>query len=204
MINNVVSWVLCMGLLVAFALSLFIQSTEAEFVGNLPSLCVVKSASMSYREEKNEYLFANDLQDQFDTFDIIFLSPLPDEYELKLYDIVVYEAKDGTRIVHRIVGIEEPNAEHPGCRYFRLQGDAVQVSDKYPVLYTQMRGIYSGERIRFVGSFVMFMQSPAGYICILLVLLAIVSTPIVEKRIEKEKQKRLAAMEAPSKEADHA
>ena len=35
------------------------------------------------------------------------------------------------------------------------------------------------------------MQSPAGYICMLLVVLEMISMPIVEKRLEKEKELRL-------------
>ena len=110
---------------------------------------------------------------------------LPKEEDLKLYDIVVYEVDD-MLIVHRIVGIEEPNQEHPGNRYFLLQGDAVDSPDRFPVLYEQMRAIYTGERLPFVGSFVLFMQSPAGWLCMLLVVFAIFATPIIEKKIKIE------------------
>lgn len=193
-INTVASVVVCVAMIVAFAFSLLVQLTETRYPFGLPSLSVVKSSSMSYKEESNTYLFRNDLNNQFDTFDIILLEPVPDEYDLQLYDIVVYEAKDGTMIVHRIVAIEEPNAEHPDCRYFKFQGDAVSVSDKYPVLYSQMRGLYTGQRLPFIGSFVMFMQSPAGWICILLVLFAIIATPIVEKKLERAKTERLVLL----------
>lgn len=196
-INNIASVLVCVIMVGAFAFSLYVQITETSFPLGLPSLSVVKSSSMSYKEESNSYLFANQLDNQFDTFDIIVLNPVPDEYDLALYDVVVYEARDGTMIVHRIVSIEEPNASHPDCRYFKFQGDAVSVSDKYPVLYSQMRGIYSGKRLPFIGSFVMFMQSPAGWICILLVLFAIVATPIVEKKIEQAKQARIALLRPP-------
>jgi hypothetical protein len=72
-----------------------------------------------------------------------------------------------------------------------LQGDAVSAPDIYPVLYSQMSGIYDGERVPFVGSFVVFMQSPAGWFCLMLVLAALIGTPILEKRIWKKKLKRL-------------
>lgn len=45
-------------------------------------------------------------------FDLIVVSPLPKESDLKLYDIVVYEA-DGQMIVHRIVDIKEADETHP-------------------------------------------------------------------------------------------
>jgi hypothetical protein len=110
--------------------------------------------------------------------------------DLQLYDIVVYEV-DGMLIVHRIVGIEEPNASHPDCRYFRLQGDAVEAADRFPVKYEQMRAIYRGARIPFIGSFILFMQSTAGYLCIGLVIFAMIATPILEAYINHQRKKRL-------------
>ena len=149
---------------------------------------------MSYKAPENKYLVENDLNDHIQTFDLIVTEKLPDEFDLQLYDIVVYEI-DGDMIVHRIVGIEEPNEKHPDQRYFLLQGDAVENPDQFPVYYSQMRGIYRGKRIPFVGSFITFMQSPAGYLCMALIVFAFIATPIMEKKIEKEMQKRLALLE---------
>ena len=133
----------------------------------------------------------NGLQNQLQTVDLIVTEKLPDEFELQLYDIVVYEVDD-TLIVHRIVRIEEPNEKHPNERHFLLQGDALENPDRFPVRYSQMKGIYAGKRLPFIGSFVMFLQSPAGYLCILLVLFSLIFAPFMDKKIEKEKQKRLA------------
>ena len=124
------------------------------------------------------------------TFDLIVTHALPAEDELKLYDIVVYEV-DGMLLVHRIVGIEEPNADHPEEYYFLLQGDNVERPDRFPVRYSQMKAIYRGQRVPFIGSFVSFLQSPAGWLCILLMIFAIVATPMLESKIEKEKAARL-------------
>ncbi len=148
---------------------------------------------MQTKNEKNRYLFENHLDNQFATFDLIITRKLPAESELKLYDIVVYE-KDGLLLVHRIVGIEEPNEKHPDERYFLLQGDAVSTPDVFPVKYSQMRGIYRNERIPFLGSFVWFMQSPAGYLCILLVVFAIICSPLMDKKVEKARAERLAIL----------
>ena len=101
---------------------------------------------------------------------------------------------EDTYVIHRIVQIEEPNSNHPDHRWFRTQGDAVPGMDRAPVVYDQMRGIYEGERIPFVGSFVLFMQSPAGWLCILLVIFGIFTVPVVEKKLEREKQTRLEIM----------
>lgn len=178
-------------LFLVFAFSVYTKATEHKKVGERGGVFVVQSDSMSDRYEKNAYLFQNNLKNQFDTFDVIITHKLPKEEDLKLYDIVVYEV-EGDLVVHRIVGIEEPNAKHPNERYFRLQGDNVHVADKFPVKYSQMRSIYRGEKIRFVGSFISFMQSPAGYMCMLLLVTGVIALPIVEKKLEEEREKRIA------------
>ena len=178
-------------MLASFITSTVIGAREHRVVGDAPALKVVMSSSMSYKEEINKYLFENELDDQVAVFDLVVMRKLPPEEELKLYDIVSYE-RDGDLILHRIVGIEEPNDKHPGERYFLLQGDAVHIPDKFPVLYEDMRGIYCGEKIPFVGSFFAFMRSPAGILCILLIIFACVATPIAERKIKLAKDERHA------------
>ena len=178
---------------VAFAFSVYVNVQQDKYFDNIPTLKVVNSGSMSKKYEKNTYLFENNLNDQFQTFDIIFTYKAPKEEDLQLYDIVVYEV-DGALLVHRIVGIEEPNAEHPDERYFLLQGDAVERPDRFPVHYNQIQAIYRGKRIPYIGSFVTFLQSPAGWMCMILIVVAIIATPILEKKIAKTKAERYALL----------
>lgn len=193
-ISTVISTVFFVVLLTAFLFSIYLQTTEDKRPNGVPSLKVVLSGSMSFKNEKNEYLFKNELNNQIQTFDLVVVNHLPPENQLKLYDIVVYQLEDGDYVIHRIVKIEEPNEKHPDCRWFLLQGDAVSNADVYPVLYSQMQGIYMGQRIPFVGSFITFMQSPAGWFCILLVIITFIAMPILEKKIEKAKKLRLAIL----------
>ena len=155
---------------------------------------------MAKKYSGNTYLFDNDLDNQFQMFDIVVCRHLPAEDELELYDIVVYK-KDDMYVIHRIVGIEEPNANHPNERHFLLQGDAVEYPDKFPVLYSQMQGIYEGSRIPFIGSFVLFLQSPAGWLCVLLVIFSMIATPIVEKKIKEATDKRILTFAETSTDA---
>ncbi len=199
-LDCIFSTLFCIVMFSAFALSLYATIGEKQSAINLPQLRVVLSNSMSEKYEKNTYLFENGLNDQFDAFDLIVTRKLPAEEELQLYDIVVYEI-DGDMVVHRIVDIEEPNEKHAE-RYFRFQGDNVHVTDKFPVTYSQMRAIYKGERIPFIGSFIAFLQSPAGYLCILLILFGIFAIPALENKLESESRTRLALIEggqAPTK-----
>ncbi len=189
--DYIVTGILSLIFIFFFCSSLYINCTQNTYFENTPTYKVVKTASMSTKNEKNKYLFENDLNDQIQAFDLIATYKLPAEKDLKLYDIVVYEL-DGVLLVHRIVQIEEPNASHPNERYFRCQGDAVTSPDRFPVKYEQMKGIYRGERIPAVGSFVLFMQSPAGWLCILLVAVAMVATPILDRKLLRVREERLA------------
>ena len=182
------SALISVALFIALVFSLCVGFSEEELFDAPFSFKVIKSESMATKHESNTYLERNELHDQIQMFDLIITYDLPKEEDLELYDIVVYEIND-TMIIHRIVGIQEPDAQHPDERYFLLQGDANEVADRFPVLYSQMRGIYRGYRIPFIGSFITFLQSPAGWLCFLLILFATIATPIVEKKIEDEKQK---------------
>ena len=185
------SSVVFLGLMLVFVLSLIIQyNGDVPLNEYIPIYRVVQTGSMSEKHKNNTYLVENNLDDQFQAFDIIETKQLPDEMDLKLFDIVVYEYED-ILIVHRIVGIEEPNEKHPDTRLFMLQGDANEYPDKMSVSYSQMKAIYTGERIPFAGSFILFMQSPVGWLCILFAIVAIIVTPIIEAKIEKEKERRL-------------
>ena len=184
------SGIVCFVLLVALVGAFSVRFTESSTVGDIPVYRVVNTGSMAKKNAKNTYLTNNQLNDQIQTFDLIRTEKLPDEYGLELYDIVVYET-DGMLIVHRIVEIEEPNELHPDCRYFKLQGDAVESPDRFPVYYSQMRAIYRGNRVPFIGSFILFMQSPAGWLCLLFVLFAVIAAPLLESKIQKAKDRRL-------------
>jgi len=188
-VEKIVPIVLCTLLSVVFIFSAYTSLFGDGLVKNIPAVKVVASPSMSSKYEKNKYLFDNKLDNQIDTYDLIVLHQLPKEEDLKLYDIVVYEV-EGYMLVHRIVGIEEPNEKHPNERHFLLQGDAVQYPDRFPVRYSQMRSIYRGERVPCVGSFVYFMQSPAGILCFILIVFATIALPIIEKKINGARSER--------------
>lgn len=173
----------------AFAFSMYVNLAQDVYFENIPTLKVVNTNSMAKKLEKNKYLFENNLNNQFEALDLLLLYKLPGEMDLKLYDVVVYEVDD-MLVVHRIVGIEEPNAKHPDERYFLLQGDAVENPDRFPVHYSQMRAIYGGQKLPFVGSFIIFMQSPAGWLCMILMLAATITTPIIDKKLAKARAER--------------
>ena len=136
--DYIVSLLLCVVLLVAFGFAVYVNIQDGHYFEKIPTFKVVNTGSMAKKHEDNTYLLENGLNDQIETFDIILTYKMPKEEDLELYDIVVYEVDD-MLIVHRIVGIEEPNKDHPDERYFLLQGDAVESPDRFPVLYSQQQ-----------------------------------------------------------------
>lgn len=186
-IDKAVSLIFSILFLIAFALSTMVACTKEISMGQIPVFRVVNSDSMSKKHEKNHYLVENNLNDQFDTFDLIITYDVPEEKDLKLYDVVVYRYED-MLVVHRIVQI----IHNKNGTYYMLQGDNEPRADVMPVYYDQMVAIYRGERIPFIGSFIKFMQSPAGWICIVLVIVAMFAGPFLDKKLENERAKRLA------------
>ncbi len=187
--DMIINSLICLFFGAIFLSSLYINCTQNVYFDNMPTYRVVLTSSMESKNKNNKYLFDNNINNQIGSFDLIVTYKIPKEEDLKLYDIVLYEV-DGILVVHRIVGIEEPNTYHPNEKYFLMQGDAVGSPDRFPVRYSQMRGIYKNERVPFVGSFVLFMQSPAGWLCIFLVAVAMIGTPILENKLLKKRKER--------------
>ena len=193
-VNVFLSFILLVIFGVAFLLSLAAADDPNAKVGSIPQMKIVLSQSMSKQHEKNTYLKENDLNNQFAMYDMLLIRELPAEEELELYDVIVYEI-EGELVVHRIIGIEEPNAKHSE-RHFLLKGDASPYEDKFPVTYSQMRGIWEGEHVKFIGSFFLFMQSPGGYLCMILAVFAAIVAPILEGGLWKAKKRRWYGFDA--------
>ena len=190
-LNYTLNTILCIFFGIIFSSSLYISCTQNVYFDSVPTYRVVLTTSMEKKNQQNKYLFDNNLNNQISAFDLIATYKIPAEEDLKLYDIVVYEVDD-ILVIHRIVGIEEPNESHPNERHFLLQGDNVASPDRFPVLYSQMKGIYKGDKIPFLGSFVLFMQSFAGWLCMALVAVSMIVTPIVENKLLKARRERYA------------
>lgn len=84
-VSTIISVLFSMCFVCIFIFSLYVKYIDPTPSSDIPVLRIVKSDSMSYKDEDNEYLFENDINNQFDTFDLIFTYQLPDEYELELY-----------------------------------------------------------------------------------------------------------------------
>ena len=104
--------------------------------------------------------------------------------ELKVNDIIAY--KDGNSLVtHRIVELADKDGEPA----FRTRGDANNASDRDPVAYSQVEGIYVF-RIARLGHLAMFMQTPLGILVFVGVpLCCFILYDIIRRRQANQKEK---------------
>ena len=187
-VNSVIMGIIVIALFSSSIFSLYVYLVEEHAADDVPSIMVVNGSAMAENNAENTYLTEKGLNDQIKNFDLITTKQLPTESALALYDVVVYE-KDGSLHPLRIVEINEPDSDN-ASRSFVLRGDAVGGEDSVTATYGELRGIYRGTRVPFVGSIILFLQSPSGYLCIFLVLFAIIITPFLKKKIYDEKKKR--------------
>ena len=162
---------------------LFTENNNIKF----KTIKTCESSSMSYKNEDNKYLYENNLENQFSKNDIIIVDKLPNENDLKLYDVILYE-KNNILIIHRIVEIR---TSPDGTKRYVTQGDANNKPDNKEVLYTQMRGIYTNKKIPFLGIVIRFFRTAAGFLCIGLTLIISIAIPIINKKFDQIKLNRI-------------
>ena len=189
-INLIILSLIWIALLAIVCSTLFITFTQDNMVGDIPMLKTVESGSMSKKHEYNTYLEENNLNDQFDTSDLVLIHKTPDIKDIELYDIILYKINDDL-VLHRVIYIEYDAMDPELPLNFLTQGDNVETFDEEPVMYEQIRGVYKGEKIHNLGYFVRFMRSSAGYICLILVAIVTIFLPIIEHKLDKTKEARL-------------
>ena len=171
-IRNILSGII-LGGFITIAIGLFVTTTIKEsinYIGIAP--ISILSGSMSEKNHLNEYLEENDLNNQFNKGDLIFLEKLPEQDDLELYDIIGYFNSDGELVVHRIIGggyYDEQNVFHyvdnlDDAENYIMRGDANNNSDSTYITYDEMYGIYEGGKIPYLGFFSQYLQSGFGVV----------------------------------------
>ena len=127
---------------------------------------VVASGSMSQRNEANEYLVEHNLNNQFNTYDLIVLTGVNSSSQLSMYDVIAYKNDKNVNVIHRIIGIDYTEGEP---RY-TTRGDSNSATDTYHPRVKDVIGKYTGKKIPGIGIFIMFFQSYAGIVTILSVV----------------------------------
>ncbi len=156
-------------------------------VGN-KTMMVVASGSMSMKNEANDYLITNNLNDQFNTYDIIFLEKVDNASDLKLYDTVAYINDKGINVIHRIKEIRTDGS-------YVTRGDSNNADDVYHPKFDDIIGRYTGSRLKGVGIFVIFLQSYAGIITVVSLVYCLIMIDRTAEKINLVQDKRIKQLE---------
>lgn len=178
-IKNVVYYTVLALLIPVFGLSIYskIKNNVTTIGGN--SVLVVASGSMSKKNPSNDYLFINNLNNQFQTYDMIVVEKVKSEDQLQTYDVIAFRNKKGTNIIHRIRSISKID----GVTHFITRGDAVDGDDGFNPTFKDVIGVYRGKRIRSIGVFIMFFQSYIGIITAVSVVYTMIFISIYNRKL---------------------
>lgn len=187
-----IMYYLCMMIIVP----LFILSVISKFQNNTlmignRAMMVVGSDSMSYQNEKNDYLKKYNLNDQFETYDILILEKVQNYSDLKQYDVIAFRNNKGINIIHRIKEFKVEN----GLRVMVTRGDANNGDDEYKPVFDDVIGRVTSTRIQGLGMFIMFLQSYAGIITIVSLIYCLLMIDFYSTRIEKTQNNRIKKLE---------
>lgn len=188
-LGKVISYTVFALIIVIFSISLYSRfSGNAIPFGN-SSLIVIASGSMSEKNEDNTYL--SDIDNQFNTYDIIGISRYENQNDIELYDVVAFKNEEGTTIVHRIIEILDDNGEE----VYITRGDSNNTSDNGVQYEDYLRfeniiGYYNGTRIQSIGIFIVFLQSNAGIITIVAIAYCLFMFDYYSNRYEKAVEDR--------------
>ena len=185
----------CFYAIIIFLLPIFIFSIINKIQGNVTmihnkSIMVITSGSMSQKNKENDYLFNYQLQNQFNTYDIIILDKVTNKNPIKKYDVIAYTNDQGIHVVHRVIDIIEENGK---TRYV-TRGDSNNATDKYHPTNEDIIGKYSNKRIQVLGIFILFFQSYSGIITIISVIYCLVMFDYYQEKLKKSQEKRLSML----------
>ena len=171
---------------------IFVFSLINKFQGNTTmmgnsTIMVVASGSMSEKNEANEYLVTNNLNNQFNTYDIIVLEKVPDYFSLRKYDVIAFKNDEGINVIHRIVDMTYENGEW----VYITRGDSNNSNDKYHPKFDDVIGRYTNKKIAGIGIFVVFFQSAPGIMTVVAMIYVLTMMDRINNKMEKAQQERI-------------
>ena len=190
-ISKTINSIVFYGLLICIA-PYFIFAIVNKVQGNLTlfgdkGVLVVGSGSMSKKNPVNDYLIENNLNNQFNKYDIIIIESIDSDDDLKLYDVVTFVNPKGINIIHRIIKIE---TDKDGNVIYTTRGDANDVNDA-PLTIANIKGKYTNQRIQYVGAIILFFQSTLGIVTLIILAVCLVVNDKQMAKINKVKNERL-------------
>ena len=192
-IKQIAFYVIIAVLIPFLVFSVLTKFTDGVFMPGGKGMIAVASGSMEDINPKNpNYEKILGKTDRFNTYDVIFIDKVDFPTELSVLDVIAFKDKNGTNIIHRIVDVEFENGE---MRYVTC-GDNNTANDSYRVPFDSVLGRYGGERIPFIGIFVMFLQSYSGIVTILAIIYCLVMIEFINERMFRAQNDRLDILSA--------
>jgi len=172
---------------------IFVFSLINKFQGNATmmgnsTIMVVASGSMSEKNEANDYLVTNNLNNQFNTYDIIVLEKVNNPYSLGMYDVIAFKNDEGINVIHRIVGYGDFVDGKPT---YITRGDSNNSNDKYHPKFDDVIGRYTNKKILGIGIFVVFFQSAPGIMTVVAMIYVLTMMDRINNKMEKAQQERI-------------
>lgn len=187
-IRTIVFYIIMIILVPLFIFSLVNRvQKNVTMIGN-KTMMVVASGSMSMKNEANDYLITKNLNNQLNTYDIIFLEKVNNASDLKLYDIVAYTNDKGINVIHRIKEIRTDGS-------YVTRGDSNNEDDAYHPKFDDIIGKYTNFKLNGVGVFVMFLQSYAGIITVVSLVYCLIMIDRTAEKINLVQNKRIKQLE---------
>lgn len=179
----------------ALLIPLFLLSLFSKLNGDVAMLrdramMVVASGSMSLKNEANEYIVSNDLDNQFDQYDVILLEKV-DPADLQIYDVIAFVNDKGVNTIHRIIGISSEG----GKTVFETRGDSNNTSDEYHPSYEDVIGRYTDQRIPSLGALILFFQSIGGMVTLVALFYCLCMLDHFNGKIRDVEEERIEQIE---------
>ncbi len=105
-------------------------------------------------------VLSGSMEPAFQTGSVIAVKPLSSEERksLKKDDVITFQASEEKLITHRVIGVSS-SGDHV---MYETKGDNNKTADMEPVLSENVRAVYTGFTIPYVGYFIDFAQSKEG------------------------------------------
>ena len=184
-VKRVICWVLIAIMVPFLLISVYSKVADGVAMVGGRGMIAVASGSMSEKNSANSYL-AN-IDNQFNTYDMIMIQKVERQSELQLYDVIAYVNDEGVNIIHRIVGFQQTAS---GLR-FVTRGDSNNADDEYKPSMDDVLGEYTGKRIPYVGVFLMFLQSYSGIVTVAAIIYCLIMIESVGNKIYDAREDRL-------------
>ncbi|MDE6441868.1 MAG: signal peptidase I, partial [Clostridia bacterium] len=143
-------------------------------------LCVfVKHYYPTFGQYRLFAIVSDSMEPEIPTGDMIVGRVPESESDIEIGTVITYELPQGNGIVlitHRVIDI---NTDAQGVTRYTTRGDNAEGTDAYRPTFDQVVGIYTGNKCGFFGYLFGFLQSSAGAITLIIILLIIALTWII-------------------------